>query len=76
MEQNSTPNQLVKFLYRETSSSETLNIAQALSDDPLLFEEFEGLQQAHQQLPKVKFKPAAKTIQSILAYSKQVCLCR
>ena len=70
MKQNFTPNHLIKYLYKETSASETLAINEALNEDRVLMEEFEELFQAYQQLPKVTFSPSAATIQNILGYSE------
>jgi len=70
MTKNFTPNQLIQFLYRETSASETLAISEGLQKDVALREEFEGLNSAYQQLPKVTFRPAGKSIQNILRYSE------
>ncbi len=71
MEQNFTPNHLVKYLYRETTASETLAINEALNENFGLREEFEGLFQAYQQLPKVTFSPSNSAIQRILGYSQR-----
>ncbi len=71
MEQNFTPNHLVKYLYRETTASETLAINEALNENFGLREEFEGLFQAYQQLPRVTFRPSNGAIQRILGYSQR-----
>ena len=44
MEQNSTPIQLIKFLYRETSTSETITMMKTLAKDRELQEELQDLQ--------------------------------
>ncbi|GJM31515.1 MAG: hypothetical protein DHS20C18_05160 [Saprospiraceae bacterium] len=74
MKQNFTPNHLVKYLYRETTASETLAINEALNENFGLREEFEGLFQAYQQLPKVTFSPSPSAIQRILGYSERQTL--
>jgi hypothetical protein len=71
MKQSFTSTQLIKFLYRETSLSETLAISEALENDPLLSQEMDELTEACQQLPNVKFSPSPDTIRSILAYSEE-----
>ena len=76
MEQNSTPIQLIKFLYRETSPTETIDMMKALAKSQDLQQELQELKKACRELPKVKFKPAKKTINSILSYNRQFCLCR
>ena len=74
MKQTYTKNHLLKYLYRETSLSETLAIEEALVEDRNLFEELQGLKEAYSQLPKVKFNPSSSTIDKILSYSKQTAL--
>jgi hypothetical protein len=74
MKQNFTPNHLIKYLYKETSASETLAINEALAQDRALLEEYQGLLNAYQQLPKVKFNASSSSIKNILGYSKQTTL--
>ena len=49
-------------------------IDEALYEDLGLREEFEGLQVAFQQLPRVTFRPSSRTIQDILKYSEKTAL--
>ena len=65
---------LVRFIYKETSAAETLAICEALSEDPLLMEEYETLYDSYLQLPKAKFSPKPAVLQSILSYSEQTAL--
>lgn len=74
MQQNFTPTLLIKYLYKETTASETIAIREALEQDLLLREEFQVLQQAQRQLPKVQFYPKVSTLQSILQHSRQTAL--
>ncbi|MEO0687301.1 MAG: hypothetical protein AAFY76_20180 [Cyanobacteria bacterium J06649_11] len=69
MKQEFTPEQLIKFIYRETSLEENLEINEALYDSTGLFEEYESLMQGVQQLPKANFRPSTRCIQNILSYS-------
>lgn len=71
MQQKFTYNDLVRFLYRETDASETLAIGEALHEDRELAVAYEELAIGYQQLPKVQFRPAKRTIQRILTYSDQ-----
>jgi len=70
MKQSFTQQHLVKFLYRETSTSEMLSVNEALHQDPVLRQEYDQLMQAQQQLPRVQFRPAAASIHRILKYSE------
>lgn len=74
MTQNFTPNHLIKYLYKETTASETLALEEAMTEDVELMEEFEGLLQGYQQLPKTNFNPAGSSIQNILRYSQRTAL--
>ena len=74
MTQPFTPELLVKFLYKETTASETLAVNEALYKDPELQSEYESLKQAHAYLPNVKFKPSSNTLQKILRYSEQTAV--
>jgi len=74
MKQTFTPEQLIQFLYKETSLSESLEIAEELERNPLLRDEFEEMLEAFQELPKVAFRPSERTISAILHYSEQATL--
>lgn len=76
MKQNFTSNHLIKFLYNETGVLEKLAINEALHADPVLRREYEALQQAQQQLPKVTFRPSASAVQRILKYSERTAVGR
>ena len=65
---------MIRYIYRETSASETLEIAEALSGDPLLMEEYRELYQGYLQMPKAKFSPKPSALQNILRYSEQTAL--
>ena len=74
MKQSYTENDLLKYLYNETSVSDTLAIEEALAEDRNLLEAYKGIQEAHNQLPKVQFSPSLSSIDKILSYSKQTAL--
>jgi len=74
MQQKFTPEDLVRFLYRETQASETLAIQDALHEDEALAATFDELAEGFQQLPKVRFSPSQKAIDRILMYSDQETL--
>ena len=69
MKQSFTPNHLLKFLYNETGTAQSLAIGEALQEDASLRHEFGEILQGYQQLPRVQFRPSGKTIQNILKYS-------
>ncbi len=74
MEQYFTQLDLIRYIYRETSAIETLEIAEALSENPLLMEEYRELYEGYLQLPKAKFSPKPNALRNILSYSEQTAL--
>ncbi|MCB0548748.1 MAG: hypothetical protein KDD19_14305 [Phaeodactylibacter sp.] len=74
MKQKFTPNDLIQYLYNEVSATERLSMDEALCNDLELREEYEGLRDAYQQLPRVSFRPSSRTVQSILKYSERTTL--
>ncbi len=69
-----TPSLLIKYLYKETSASENLAIAEALRTDAELREAYLQMREAQAQLPRVTFRPAESTIRNILKYSRAAAL--
>lgn len=69
-----TTNQLIRYLYKETSASENIALLEQLSIDWDLREEYEELIPAHRLLSKVDFSPSDSTIGNLLAYSKSTAL--
>ena len=74
MTQKFTQNDLIRFIYKETSVRETLAIQEALNNDFDLFVEYQELYRTFQQLPKVTFSPSKNAIQNILSYSQRSAL--
>lgn len=69
MEETTTPDLLVQYLYRELSAVDAVETAQLLDYDFQLRQEFTALQSAKLQLPKVLFNPSADVLNRIKAYS-------
>ena len=74
MQQKFTKNDLIRFIYKETSVQETLAIQEALNTNHRLLTKYQELLQVYQQLPKVKFDASPSSIQNILRYSQQTAL--
>lgn len=74
MKQYFTQLDLIRYIYRETSAVETIEIAEALSEDPLLMDEYQEVYRGYLQLPKAKFSPKPSALQNILSYSEQTAL--
>ena len=69
MEQTFTNNDLIRFIYKETSLFETLEIEHALTEDATLLEEYQSLMSGYMELPKATFAPSNQALQNILKYS-------
>ena len=69
MKQEFTPEYLIKFIYKETSLAENVEINEALYESNRLLETYEDLMEAHRELPTVDFRPSARSIQRILSHS-------
>jgi hypothetical protein len=74
MEETTTPDIFVQFLYRELSAMEAIETAQMIDQYPSLRQEFSALQSAKMQLPKVLFNPSADVLNRIKAYSASTAL--
>ncbi len=74
MKQYYTQLDLVRFIYKETSASETIAISEALNQNHLLHEEYVELYEGYRLLPKVKFSPKPSALKKVLLYSEQNAL--
>lgn len=71
MQRSITKNQLIQFIYSESSDTDTVRITEALYVDSYLNETYKELKTAIQRLPRLRKNPANKTLQSILSYSRK-----
>ena len=74
MTKNFTLNDLIRFIYKETSTNETLAIEDALKYDFEFQEEYKNLLDATSNLPKVFFKPSQDSLSQILKHSRKSSL--
>ena len=74
MKHTCTQNQLLRYVYNETTTAETNAIAEALNEDRALFEAYEDLLHAKDQFPQIAFNPSASSIQNILNYSERTAV--
>jgi hypothetical protein len=65
-----TKNDLIRFIYRETSEEETREINKALLCDSDLQAQYNELNAAYKQLNQVKLEPSAASVQNILNYAR------
>lgn len=61
---------LLKYLYRETSPEQSIEIKKALETDTELREKYETLASSKKRLDALNFSPGQSTIDDILAYSR------
>ncbi|MEO6455432.1 MAG: hypothetical protein ABIN97_15235 [Ginsengibacter sp.] len=66
---NITPEDLVQYLYNETSSEKTMAIKAALESDWSIREAFDQMVAAQKQLEEVKLSPREEAIKEILDHA-------
>jgi len=64
-----THEQMIKFLYGETTPEETSNIQLALDTDWTVREKFEALKNTMEGLDKINYSPRESVVQSLLNYA-------
>ena len=70
MTKNITQDNLIRYIYQETSAEEASLIEEALQCNWELKELYENLIDSKAELDKVKVSPSQKVIDKILRYSK------
>jgi hypothetical protein len=68
---NFTPEDLLCYLYNETSPKQTAEIKDALEKDWTLKEQFETIVSGQKRLEALKLSPRKKTIENILNYAEK-----
>ena len=71
MKSDFTKNDLLRFVYMDTTKTEKIAIRTAIAENWTLNEQYEEILQAYKELPKAKFSPSTKCLQQILKYSAQ-----
>ena len=71
MKKRCTTELLIKYLYHETTTAETLHVEEVMANNWDIQEELDDLERSYRALPKVSFSPKTSTIQSILGYSSE-----
>jgi hypothetical protein len=69
-----TRNDLIRYIYQETTEREKQKIEQELLLDNKLFEEYKNLAEVSMELDRVDLSPSEKTIKKILNFSKSINL--
>lgn len=65
-----TQDDLVRYIYQETTPEESIEIETALIFDEQLSEAYNSLNGTVESLNAVKLKPSESTVDKILSYSK------
>ncbi|MBL0181260.1 MAG: hypothetical protein IPP96_02780 [Chitinophagaceae bacterium] len=68
---NFTPEDLLLYLYNETSPAKTAEIKAALENDWSLREKFEVINSAQKKLETLKMSPSQQTLDSIMNYAEK-----
>ncbi len=71
MQRSITKNQLLQFIYSESSEIDSDRIKEALHVDSYLNDTYKELKTAIQRLPRIRKNPANQTLQRILTYSRK-----
>ncbi len=66
-----TPEDLLQYLYNETSPEKTAAITAALDSDWSLREKYEVILSATKRLEVIKLSPRSQTIDNILSYAEK-----
>ena len=67
-----TPEDLIQYLYYETSSAKTATIKAALETDLELREAYEVMATAKKQLEDIKLKPRDEAVKKILEHEEKL----
>ena len=67
-----TQNDLIRYIYHETTEKETKEINKALICDSELQEQYKELMATKVQLDHSRLQPKAATIQNILGYARHL----
>jgi hypothetical protein len=66
-----TPEELVRYIYHETSDQKSAMIKAALQTDWNLRDTYEKLLNAHSKLDEIKFSPRQEAVNKILEYASK-----
>lgn len=72
MIQTFTPNDIIRYIYKETSEQENARIENALLSDRALLEIFKEFSLIKRQLERAMHDPHEHVIDHVLAYSKSL----
>lgn len=68
---NFTPEDLLRYVYNETSNKQTAEIKNALEKDWTLQQQYNAIVSGQNRLEALKLSPRKKTIENILNYAEK-----
>jgi hypothetical protein len=68
---NFTPEDLLLYLYKETTPAQTAAIEKALTEDWTLREKFSVMKTSMQRLDKIKETPRTEVVLNVLNYARE-----
>lgn len=68
---NFTPEELIQYLYKETSTQQTAAIAEALKQDWTLREKLNVLKTSKERLDKIMETPRTEVVLNVLNYARE-----
>lgn len=71
MTHNFTPEDLLQYLYKETTPEENIAIEKAMAEDWTLKEKFEVIKKAAQRLTRFTFSPRTESVLNVLKYANK-----
>jgi len=71
MTHNFTPEDLLQYLYKETTPEENKAIEKAMAEDWTLKEKFEVIKKAAQRLAMFSFSPRTESVLNVLKYANK-----
>jgi hypothetical protein len=66
-----TPEDLLQYLYKETTPEQSAAIEKAMEEDWTLREKFEVIKKASQRLQKFQFSPRVESVLKVLKYANK-----
>lgn len=69
-----TQNDVIRYIYQETTADENLEIQQAMLFDSELANAYKILKQTIEALNEISLQPSDKSIEHVLTYSKSINL--
>lgn len=70
MQKNYTTENLIRFIYRETSEAESIQLMHAILHDDEMAEEFQQLSKLIESFDEVKMEPSATSLKIVMDHCR------